>query len=82
MITRSTKTSKYIILEELDHDFVVIGFACNGLHPFGHMVHNNKKVEVAKRVWERSHKVNASHIKNFHNQDEIVGNHILSRNIP
>jgi hypothetical protein len=45
---RGTKTSKDIILQKLDHDYVVIGLACNNLHPFGHVVHSNKNIKVAK----------------------------------
>jgi hypothetical protein len=76
--SRSTKMSKDSVLQKLDHNFVVIDLSCTHLHPFGHVVHNNKNVEVAKGVWEESHKVNVPHIKNFNNQNAIEGHHISS----
>jgi hypothetical protein len=61
---------------------VVIGLACNGLHPFEHIVHSNQNVQITKGVWERSHKINAPHIKNLNNQNGVEGHHIPSRNTP
>jgi hypothetical protein len=80
--SRSTKPSKDSVLKKLDHNFLVIGLACNTLHPFGHIVHSNKNVQIAKGVREESHKINAPHIKNVHNLDRIVGHHTLPRNTP
>jgi hypothetical protein len=45
-----------------NHNSVVIGLACNSFHPFGHIVHSNEDVQIAKGVWERSHEINAPHI--------------------
>jgi hypothetical protein len=49
----STKTSKNIILQKLNHYSVVVGLASNSLHPFGHIIHSNKDINMAKGVWER-----------------------------
>jgi uncharacterized membrane protein len=69
--SRSTKTSKDSVFQKLDHNFVVIGLACNNFHPFGHIVYSNEDVQITKRVWERSHEINAPHIKNLNNQNEV-----------
>jgi len=45
----STKTSKDIILQKLNHYFVVIGLASSSLYPFGHIVHSNKDIKIAHR---------------------------------
>ena len=80
--SRSTKPSKDSVFQKLDHHSVVIGLACNGLHPFGHIVHNNQDVQIAKGVQKRSHEINAPHIKNFSDQNRVKGHHISSRDTP
>jgi hypothetical protein len=74
----STKTSKYIILQKLNHYSVVIGLASNNLHPFGHIIHSNKDIKMAKGVWEWSHKIDSPHIKNLNNQNGVERHHIPS----
>jgi hypothetical protein len=37
---RRTKTSDNNVFQKLDHHSVVIGLACNYLHPLGHVVHD------------------------------------------
>jgi hypothetical protein len=46
---------------------VVIGLASNSFHPFGHIFHGNNDIKIVKGVWERSHKIDAPHIKNLNN---------------
>jgi hypothetical protein len=72
--------SKNIILQKLNYYSVVIGLAGISLHPFGHIIHSNKDIKMAKGVWERSHKIDAPHIKNFNNQNGLERHHIPSRN--
>ena len=43
--------------------------------PLGHIVHSNQDVQIAKRVWERSHEINAPHVENLNNQNGIEGHH-------
>jgi hypothetical protein len=45
-------------------------------------VHSNKDIKIAIGVWEWSHKVDASHIKNLNNQNGVERHHIPSRNTP
>jgi hypothetical protein len=80
--SRSTKRSEDSVLQNLDHNLVVIVLACNSLHPFRHIVHSNEDIEVAKGVWKRSHEINAPHIKNLNNQNGLEGHHILPRHTP
>jgi hypothetical protein len=78
--SRRTKTSKNSVSKKLDHNFVVIGLACNSLHPLGHIVHSNQDVQKAIGVRERSHEINAPNIENLNNQNQVEGHHISSRN--
>jgi hypothetical protein len=55
---------------------VVIGLAGKGLHPFGHIVHCNKNVQIAEGVWERSHEIDALHIKDLDNKNGVERHHI------
>jgi hypothetical protein len=80
--SRRTKTSKDSVLQKLDHNSMVIGLVSDDLHSFGHIVHNNQNVQIAKGVWERSHKINAPHVKNLNNQNGVEGHHIPPRNTP
>jgi hypothetical protein len=73
---------KNSVLQKLDQNSMVIGLACNSLHPFRHIVHNNQDVHIAKGVWERSHEIDAPHVKNLNNQNGVEGHHISSRNTP
>jgi hypothetical protein len=68
-----TKPSKNRVLQKFDHNSVVIGLACNCLHPFGHIVHSNQNVQKPKGVWERSHEIDAPYIKNLNYQYGIEG---------
>ena len=79
---RRTKLSKDSVFQKLDHHSVVIGLACNSLHPLGHIVHNNQDVQMAKGVRERSHEINAPHIKNLNYQNRVEGHHISSKDTP
>ena len=80
--SRGTKKSKDSVLKKLDHNFVVIGLTCNHLHPFGHIVLSNRNVDIAKRVWEGAHEIDAPHIKNLNYQNGVEGHHISTRNTP
>jgi hypothetical protein len=60
---RCTNPSENSVLQKLDHNFVVIGLARNCLHPLGHIVHRNQNVQKPEGVWERSHEIDAAHIK-------------------
>jgi hypothetical protein len=73
---RCTKPSKNCVLQKLDHNSMVIGFALNRLHPLGHIVHSNQNVQKPKGVWERSHEIDAPYIKNLNYQYGIEGHHI------
>jgi len=46
---------------------MIIGFASNGLHPFGNIVNSYENVEVPIRVQEGSHELDALNIKKLHN---------------
>ena len=61
--SRHIKPSKDSVFQKLDHHSVVIGLACNSLHPFGHIVHSNQDVQIAIGVRKRSHEINAPNIK-------------------
>jgi hypothetical protein len=50
--SRGTKTSKDSVFQKLNHNSVVIGLAYKSLHLFGHIVHSNQNVQIAKGVWE------------------------------
>jgi hypothetical protein len=80
--SRRTKMSKNSVSKKLDHNSVIIGLACNCLHPFGHIFHNNQDVQIAIGVRERSHEINAPYVKNLNNQNGIEGHHIPFRNTP
>ena len=80
--SRGTKTSKDSVSQKLDHNSVVIGIACNSLHPLGHIVHSNQDVQIAIGVQEWSHEINAPNIENLNNQNWVEGHHISSRNTP
>jgi uncharacterized membrane protein len=51
--SRCTKMSKDNVFQKLDHHYVVIGLACNYLHPLGHIVHNNQDVQITKGIQKR-----------------------------
>jgi len=76
------ETCKHIALHKLQHDFMIIGFASNSLHPLGNIVNSHKNVEVPIRIWEGSYEVNALNIKQLHNQDRVQRHHIPSSNTP
>jgi hypothetical protein len=48
--SRCTKMSKDSVFQKLDHNSVVIVLAYNNLHPFGHIVHSNQNIQIAKGV--------------------------------
>jgi hypothetical protein len=75
--SRSTKTSKDSVSQKLNHNSTAIGHACNSLHPFGHIVHGNKNVQITEGVWEWSHEINAPHIENLNNKNGFERHHIL-----
>jgi hypothetical protein len=74
--SRCTKPSENCVLQIFDHNFVVIGLACNRLHPLGDIVHSNQNVQKPEGVWERSHEIDATYIKNLDYQNGIEGHHI------
>jgi hypothetical protein len=74
--SRCTKPSENSVLKKFDHNSMVIGLACNRLHSLGHIVHSNQNVQKPERVWERSHEIDASYIKNLNYQNGIEGHHI------
>jgi hypothetical protein len=74
--SRCTTPSKNSVLKKFDHNSVVIGLACNCLHPLGHIVHSNQNLQKPGGVWERSHEIDAPHIKNLNYQNRIEGNHV------
>jgi hypothetical protein len=78
----STKTSKNIILQELDHNLVVICFARLCFHPLRHIINRdeNKKITIGAR--ERSHEIDALNIKDFNYKNWVERHHIPSRNAP
>jgi len=55
---------------------VVNGLAGNRLHPFGHLVHYNQNVQIAEGEWDRSHEIDAPHIKDLDNKNGVEGHHI------
>jgi len=62
-----TKASKDIVFQKLNHNLVVIGFASFGFHSLRNIINSDEDVKVAKRVWERSHEVDAPNIKYLNN---------------
>jgi hypothetical protein len=74
--SRCTKPNKNHVLKKLDHNSVIIGLARNRLHLLGHIVHSNQNVQKPEGVWERSHEIDASYIKNLNYQYGIEGHHI------
>ena len=80
--SRCTKPSKDSVSQKLDHNSVAISLASNSVHPFGHIVHSNQDVQIAKGVWKRSHEINALHIKNLNYQNRVEGHHVSSRDTP
>ena len=80
--SRYTKTSKDSVSQILDPNFVVIGLACNNLHPLEYIVHCNQDVHIAIGVQEGSDEIDAPNIKNLNNQNWVEGHHISSRNTP
>ena len=80
--SRRTKQSEDNVFQKLDHHSVVIGLACNNLHPLGHIVHSNQDVQIAKGVWKRCLEINVPHIKNLNEQNHVEGHHISPRDTP
>jgi hypothetical protein len=50
---------------------MIIGFASNGLHPFGNVANCHKDEKVPIRVREGSYEVDVLNIKEFYNKDRV-----------
>ena len=58
---------KYILFQEIYHNFVVIGSACYGLYRFRDVVNYHKDILESMRRKEETHEVKAPNIKNYDN---------------
>ncbi|KAL6284641.1 hypothetical protein ACE6H2_015570 [Prunus campanulata] len=68
----STKPCENIILQELQHHLMIIGFGGYGFHPFRHIINSNKYVSITKGRWEWSHEINTPHIEELHNDSKVT----------
>jgi hypothetical protein len=62
-----SRRAKIVSLKNWTHHYVVIGLACNNLHPLGHIVHSYQDLQIAIGVRKRSHEINAQNIKYLNN---------------
>ena len=68
-----TKSSKNILFQKLDHQFVVISSPYFSFYPFWQIVDNDKDVHIIKRIWKRSYEIYTPYIKNFNKQNQVGG---------
>jgi len=65
--TREAKMRKYVLFQEVYHNFVAIGSTCYDLNSFRDVVICHKDILVSMRHREGTHEVNAPNIEDFDN---------------
>ena len=68
---RKAKTKEYILLQEVYHNFVFIGFTCYRLYLFKNVVNCYKDILVFMGYRKGTHEVNAPNIEDFDNKDQV-----------
>jgi len=63
--TREAKMKKYVLFQEVYHNFVVIGSICYDLYQFRDMANCHKDILVSMRHREGTHEVDAPNIEDF-----------------
>jgi hypothetical protein len=60
---RGTESAKNVVLDEFDHQIVIISLGGHNLDPFRDIIHSYKNILKPKRCWEGSHEVDTPDIK-------------------